>query len=137
MPKITQENKDKLKRPLRLSFLILQFSKHCKQCFLIFSDIQKVPISPLLLNYCFVLKSCSKIERTSCPYTYLGILNASLAISVTFQKFCLSNNFVNSGSPQLKIAPSGIWTHISSMNSCYVNTLKSKVIMLHKSLNGH
>ena len=87
MPKITQEDKDKLKKPLRLSFLILQFRKHCKQCFLIFSDIQKVPVSPLLLNCCLVLKGCSKIEGTSYPYTYLGMLNASLAMSVTFQKF--------------------------------------------------
>jgi len=70
--------------------------------FSIFSDFQKPPISPY--SYYFLVSTgYSKIERISCTQIYLGIFDASLAMSVTYQKVLLQatdNNFAISGSPR-------------------------------------
>ena len=57
---------------------------------MIFSDLQKVPISSYYYyyySYYFLKLGYSKIESIFYVKTYLGILNASLARSVISQKF--------------------------------------------------
>ena len=104
---------------------ILHFSKinFIKSISNIFSDFPFLHIIFILLFSCF-----NRLQQIWEDILYLGILNASLAMSVTYQKFCFLSRHSQATSNIFFTAAHDSWSHKSVMHySLFGNVSNAKI----------